>query len=332
MAQSHRAGLLEILIIAKFDLMKIILVPTSPRRQSEKPLALFPAIGQHSSVMFSDLLVGFYRLVHGRLHLPGAGWLLKRFAPMLPGLQAYPFSVPEVGVAVLDFRDEAAFGMVNLALGDLGQDANLHRCLEAVLQPGDVFWDVGANIGIVSGHFAHPRFKLSSLHAFEPNPGPLKTLQSLFPANGRCVVHPFGLGDKNQVITLSLSSAGSCVGSMARDFHEGKQIQVQVRRGDDARRELPLPAPQVIKIDVEGFEPSVLAGLAETIAAHRPIVFFEHIFLSDEQVRGLVPKDHLLYFLQDDGSIATDFSQRRRGHDALLVPAEKAARFKLESR
>ena len=145
-------------------------------------------------------------------------------------------------------------------------------------------------------------------------------------------MHPFGLGDKNQVITLSLSSAGSCVGSMARDFHEGKQIQVQVRRGDDARRELPLPAPQVIKIDVEGFEPSVLAGLAETIAAHRPIVFFEHIFLSDEQVRGLVPKDHLLYFLQDDGSIATDFSQRRRGHDALLVPAEKAARFKLESR
>jgi FkbM family methyltransferase len=38
-------------------------------------------------------------------------------------------------------------------------------------------------------------------------------------------------------------------------------------------RELRLPAPQVIKIDVEGFEPSVFAGLTETIAEHRPILF-----------------------------------------------------------
>ena len=42
---------------------------------------------------------------------------------------------------------------------------------------------------------------------------------------------------------MNLSSAGSSVGSMSRDFHEGKQIKVQVRRGDTALRELRLPAP-----------------------------------------------------------------------------------------
>jgi FkbM family methyltransferase len=281
--------------------------------------------------MLSDLLVGLYRMVHGRLHLPGAGWLLRRFAPLLPRLQAYPFPVPEVGVALLDFREVEAFGMLNLLLCDLGNNANLYRCLENALQPGDVFWDVGANIGTVSGHFAHPRFKLSSLHAFEPNPGPLKTLQSLFSSNPRCCVHPFGLGNQDQKITLNLSSAGSCLGSMARDFHEGKQIQVQVRRGDTVRRELNLPAPQVMKIDVEGFEPSVFAGLSETIAEHRPIIVFEHLFLSDEQIKELTPKDYLLYFIQDDGSIETDFSVRREGHDAIILPTEKAGRVKLES-
>jgi hypothetical protein len=97
------------------------------------------------------------------------------------------------------------------------------------------------------------------------------------------------------------------------------------------RRELKLPAPQVIKIDVEGFEPSALAGLMETISEHRPILVFEHIFLSDEQIKGLIPKEYLLYFLQDDGSIATDFSERRGGHDALALPAEKSGRVKLES-
>lgn len=280
-------------------------------------------------VMFSDLLVGFYRIVHGHLHLPGAGWLIKRLSPMIPGLQAYPLLVPEVGVALLDFREVEAFGMVNLLLGDLQKDANLFRCLEMALQPGDVFWDVGANIGTVSGYFAHPRFKLSSLHAFEPNPAPLKTLQSLFSTHSRCVVHPFGLGDQDRMMTMNLSVAGSCEASMARDFHEGKQIQVQVRRGDAMRRELQLPAPHVIKIDVEGFEPSALAGLAETMAGHRPILCFEHIFLSDEQIREMMPKDYLLYFIQDDGSISSDFSARRHGHDALAVPPEKAGRIKL---
>jgi FkbM family methyltransferase len=280
--------------------------------------------------MVSELLVKFYQVVHGRLHLPGAGWLLRKLAPALPGLQAYPFPVPEVGVALLDFRDVEAFGMVNLLLRDLGNNANLYRCLEAALQSGDVFWDVGANVGTVSGYFAHPRFKLSSLHAFEPNPGPLKTLQSLLSGNSRCLVHPFGLGDKDQMINLSISSAGSSVGSMARDFHEGKQIQVQVRSGDVVRRELQLPAPQVMKIDVEGFEPNVFAGLSETISQHRPIIVFEHLFLTDKQINELMPKDYLLYFIQDDGSIATDYSVRRQGHDAIIVPVEKAGQIKLK--
>jgi FkbM family methyltransferase len=296
----------------------------------EKSLALFSATDEHPFDMVSDLLVGFYRVVHGRLHLKGAGWLLRRLARMLPGLQAYPFPVPEVGVALLDFRDVQAFSMVNLLLGDLGMDVNMYRRLEDALQPGDVFWDVGANIGAVSGHFAHPRFKLSSLHAFEPNPGPLKTLQSLFSANARCIVHPFGLGDQDQMMTMNLSSVGSGVGSMAHEFHKDKRIQVQIRGGDAVRRELRLPAPHVIKIDVEGFEPCVFAGLKETIAEHHPILFFEHTFLSDEQIRGLRPKDYLLYFVQDDGSITTDFSVRCFGQDAMVVPPEKVGRVKLE--
>jgi FkbM family methyltransferase len=290
----------------------------------------FPLIGQHSLVMIADLLVNFYRLVHGRLHLPGAGWLLRRFAPLLPRLQAYPLPVPEVGVAIVDFREAEAYGMLNLLLWDLGNNANLYRCLEAALQPGDVFWDVGANVGSVSGHFAHPRYKLSSLHAFEPNPSALKTLQSLFSANARCIVHPFGLGNTDEMIMLHVPSAGSSVGSMAQAFQEGQKVKVQVRRGDAVRRELQLPPPQVMKIDVEGFEPNVFSGLSETISEQRPIIVFEHIFLSDTQIQELIPKDYVLHFIQDDGSITTDFSVRRLGHDAIIVPAEKSGRINLK--
>jgi len=294
-------------------------------------LALFVAMGEHPRTMVSDLLVRFYLVVHGRWHMRGAGWLLRRVAPMLPRLQAYPFAVPEVGVALLDFRDAAACSMMNFfSLGELEQNDNLVLWLAKVLQPGDVFWDVGANVGMVSGYFAHPRFQLSSLHAFEPNPAPFKTLRSLLSDNARCIAHPFGMGDQDEMITMSLSGS-SVIGSVVHDHRKGKQIQVQVRRGDAALREMRLPVPHVIKVDVEGFEASVFAGLTETIAQHHPFLAFEHTHLSDEQIQGLIPRDYLLYFIQIDGSLNNDISIRHNSYDAILVPAEKAPRLGLKA-
>jgi hypothetical protein len=50
---------------------------------------------------------------------------------------------------------------------------------------------------------------------------------------------------------------------------------VTVRRGDDLVAEGTLPPPNMIKIDVEGFEVRVIQGLRETIKAHRPWVLAE---------------------------------------------------------
>jgi hypothetical protein len=76
---------------------------------------------------------------------------------------------------------------------------------------------------------------------------------------------------------------------------------------------------------VEGFEPEVFAGLQKTILTGRPIIIFEHIWLSNDQVQQCVPENYSLLFLHDDGEIAADFSERRKGHDAILVPREKMA-------
>ena len=122
---------------------------------------------------------------------------------------------------------------------------------------------------------------------------------------------------------MSISTAGSEVGTLARDLKEDRRIQVQVRNGDVVRRELQLPFPNVIKMDVEGFEPNVIAGFRGTISECRPIIIFEHHWLSDEQVRGCAPSGYRLYFIHDDGAISTDFSSRLQGHDAIFIPEEK---------
>jgi FkbM family methyltransferase len=51
---------------------------------------------------------------------------------------------------------------------------------------------------------------------------------------------------------------------------EMREMQVEVRRLDDLEL-----APAVVKIDVEGAEPAVLAGLVRTIERHRPVFLIE---------------------------------------------------------
>jgi FkbM family methyltransferase len=274
--------------------------------------------------MTATFFVNFYRLVHGKLGMPGAGWLIRRMTRLVPRLRNYPLVIPGVGTTLLDFRDIAAFGLLNFVLKDFGTDAHLLERIESLFQPGDVFWDIGANVGYMSLYFAMNCPELGSIHAFEPNPAALKTLQPLFGRCARVVVHPVGLGDQDSEMEMQAVDGQSQCGSLARPIPGGKVTRVVVRAGDNYRREQGLPAPNVIKIDVEGFEPHVIAGLADTINSGRPAIVFEHIFLSDEQIRTLVPNGYSLVFILDDGRLSADFANRTQSCNAILLHSSDA--------
>lgn len=114
------------------------------------------------------------------------------------------------------------------------------------------------------------------------------------------------------------SSYGTVVG--AEDPLGSEPIRLE---SGDALVASGMERPHMIKVDVEGHEPEVFAGLVETIRTYKPIVFFEHIFLSDEQTRRLVPEGYSLTFLLEDGSWTTDFNKRLSGHEALLEPKRR---------
>ncbi|MBI3878947.1 MAG: FkbM family methyltransferase [Verrucomicrobia bacterium] len=276
--------------------------------------------------MLSDLAVAFYRVWHGTFHLPGSGWLLRRLAKIFARLREYPLVVAGLGTAELDFRDTSAYSLLNVTLGERDEHRALFTAAEKFLRPGAVFWDIGANVGVVAAHFAQPRFGLAAIHCFEPNPAPLKTLTGLFRNHPVARVHGFALGAADGRAPMNLSTDGSSVGSLHHlPSHAGGSIEIVVRAGDRARAELGLPAPNLMKIDVEGFEPEVLAGLAQTIAEARPVIFFEHIFLTDDQLRALVPPGYELWFLLDDGRATEDFARRNGTRDGILCPLERRA-------
>ena len=155
--------------------------------------------------------------------------------------------------------------------------------------------------------------------AHRPHPKQALEIEILFDFSSNVEIHSFGLSSNNQSRRLISRSGDSSYGAVASriDSEAGETIHLQT--GDDVVS-TGIEPPQMLKIDVEGHEPDVLIGLHQTICRFRPAIFFEHIFLSDEVLRGMVPTGYRLSFLLDDGSWTKDFHARHRGHEAFLEP------------
>lgn len=129
--------------------------------------------------LLSDFLVGFYRFWHGTLHLSGAGFLLRFFARWLLPLCDYPLTIPRIGTIRLDFRMDYAFTWMNFLLNDTNRDEGLLSVLTSHFSPTTLFWDVGANIGLISGNLFQT-FPNATFCLFEPNPDLTQRLAGLF--------------------------------------------------------------------------------------------------------------------------------------------------------
>src|SRR5262245_14344611 len=64
--------------------------------------------------MLSRIIVAFYLFWHGKLGLPGAGWLIRKLQRVVPGLESYSFALRDLGTVTLDFRDETSFEILDL--------------------------------------------------------------------------------------------------------------------------------------------------------------------------------------------------------------------------
>jgi len=141
----------------------------------------------------------------------------------------------------------------------------LARCL----QPGDVFVDIGANLGVMSFDAARLVGAQGRVIAFEPEPRNLRLLLRGAQANGFTQVSALGLAlsDAPRIVSMTGNSNGSVVAA------EPALGLVQAMPGDDVLGGL--PRIDMIKLDIEGHEPEALRGLRRTLQRHRPLVLCE---------------------------------------------------------
>jgi len=131
------------------------------------------------------------------------------------------------------------------------------------LRPGDLFVDIGANIGaysiLASATGAH-------MISFEPVPATFEAFLDNIHLN-RLETHVdarnHAVGRASGVLEMIADQDTTNQALRAEDHYTGKTIRVPVVTLDEA---LQNKTPKLIKIDVEGFETEMLAGAEATFA------------------------------------------------------------------
>lgn len=151
-----------------------------------------------------------------------------------------------------------------LALNGRAYEAKLNAVIDEAIQPGDCVWDIGANIGFYTCRFANLA-KDGYVVALEPSPQNFERLLDATRALPHVTALKLAVSDKAGQIAFAQGEdelgATSRVGLPAN----GATDLVDCKTGDQLLNE-GYPAPNVVKIDVEGHELQVLAGMSRLLA------------------------------------------------------------------
>lgn len=135
----------------------------------------------------------------------------------------------------------------------------------------DLVLDVGANIGLFTTrlcqHFAR-------VVAFEPTTAVYDCLRKNCSAHHNVEIMKVGLGDRTHLVEISAPTDHRNCGVYSMvDFqghdHRSSEL-VPVLKLDDLEL-----APDLIKIDTQGYEPFVLRGAVRTLREHAPVLLLE---------------------------------------------------------
>lgn len=147
------------------------------------------------------------------------------------------------------------------------------------LKPGDVFYDIGANVGFFSIIAAKLVGDKGKVYAFEPGEGNANSIRHNARLNNfnhievieKAVSHTSGEGQ----LLLAKYSGGHALATADAPPDLAGEVTVDLVSIDDLIAQNKIAPPNFVKIDVEGAELDVLKGMTETIKTARPAIIYE---------------------------------------------------------
>ena len=145
------------------------------------------------------------------------------------------------------------------------------RLLPELLGDGDAMVDVGANVGILGARAARLVGESGRVVAVEPSPRCLEDLRRVVDGMSNVTIVEAALGPERGTVRLTgwdnpdHRGLGTAVdghrSGIEENWYEGTAVVVpQLRLADVLDEHLPGREVALLKVDVEGYEPAVLAG------------------------------------------------------------------------
>jgi FkbM family methyltransferase len=172
----------------------------------------------------------------------------------------------------------------------------VQEALRRLLAAGDVFYDVGANVGfftLLGARLVGPEGRVV---AFEPVPACAHAVARNIELNGfgQAQIREEAVGAANgraQLLVVGEAS-WSHLASTGRHADVRDEIDVAVVALDELVEGGEIPPPDALKIDTEGAELQAIAGMRRTIERHRPAIVCE---LHDTNTEFVALMDELGY-------------------------------------
>uniref|UniRef100_A0A7V6A645 FkbM family methyltransferase n=1 Tax=Desulfobacca acetoxidans TaxID=60893 RepID=A0A7V6A645_9BACT len=217
-------------------------------------------------------------------------WYLRRF-PLRDGKEFFyqhchqRLAPPQGGVTLrlargftlhLDLADPVQRRLFFFGDYDERREADL---ISRVLDKGEVFWDVGANLGYFTLLAATRLKNTGQVVAFEPGPSAYACLTGNLSRNPFANILAFPVAASDQEGDALLYSMAGLPDGRANLFQPGagqtESTPVRTVTLDGWREQQKLAEPDFIKMDVEGAELAALTGARETLTAGDPLLLVE---------------------------------------------------------
>jgi len=154
-------------------------------------------------------------------------------------------------------------------------ERHVQQAIADNLKTGDVFYDVGANIGFFSMLAARLVGPKGRVHAFEPEPRNAAAIHRNAGLNSfaNITVHEAAVADTDGTIKLIVTEhpGGATIDADSAGADAQHTIEVRSLTLDSLKAD----PPTFVKIDVEGAEPAALRGMTRLAAEHRPLLLVE---------------------------------------------------------
>jgi FkbM family methyltransferase len=181
--------------------------------------------------------------------------------------------------AVSNLRADPAFASLRRSLavyyGDAARDAAMDALYARFVRPGDLAFDIGSHVGDRIGSFRRLGARVVAL---EPQPLCARAIRTIYESDRDVMLVEAACGEDAGTLTLRINSANPTVSTASSDFiraadgargWEGQAwdqtIEVPCTTLDALVSEHGVPA--FTKVDVEGFEDTVLGGLSRPLPA-----------------------------------------------------------------